>query len=265
MDFIAKDQYGIHDLLEIMKLLRSPDGCPWDRVQTHQSIRKNFLEETCEVLEAIDLENAELLKEELGDVLLQVVFHAQMEQEAGRFTFDEVCDGICKKLIHRHPHIFSDEKADTPEQVLRNWEEIKKQEKRQTTQAQALNSVPKTLPALMRGEKVQARAAKVGFDYEDAAGAMKDLRSEVDELSEAIASGRREEIWEELGDLLFSVANVARFVKVDSEQALGNATDKFIRRFTQVERLADARGIDMKESGMDVLDNLWQEAKIKDQ
>lgn len=261
MRFQKKENYGIDDLLRIMELLRSEDGCPWDRVQTHQSIRKNFIEETYEVAEAIDQDDASLLKEELGDVLLQVVFHTEMEREAGRFNFDDVCDGICRKLILRHPHIFSDTVAETPEQVLSNWEDIKKVEKKHTTQAQVLRSVPRTLPALMRSEKVQARAAKVGFDYKDVTGALKDLRSEVAELEEAIAAGGQAAMAEELGDVLFSAANVARFIDVDSEQALGAASDKFVNRFTKVEKLAEERNIDMKSSDMELLDTLWREIK----
>lgn len=264
MGFQQKDKYTIQDLLVIMELLRGPDGCPWDREQTHQSIRKNFIEETYEVAEAIDNGDTALLKEELGDVLLQVVFHTEMEREQGAFNFDEVCDGICKKLIVRHPHIFSDVQVDCTAQVLSNWEDIKKQEKRQTTQTQVLESVPRTLPALMRSEKVQHRAAKVGFDFSGVGGAMDALRSEVDELARAIDSGDGACIADELGDVLFSAANVARFVVVDSEQALTGSCDKFISRFAMVEQLAAQRNIDMKSAGMETLDNLWLEAKINE-
>lgn len=264
MGFRQKEKYSITDLLEIMRLLRSPEGCPWDREQTHRSIRKNFLEETCEVCEAIDNDDTALLQEELGDVLLQVVFHAEIEREKGTFDFESVCDGICKKLIVRHPHIFSDTVAETSDEVLRNWEEIKTREKGQTTRAEALRSVPRTLPALMRSEKVQQRAAKAGFDYSEAGEAFQDLRSEVDELAEAIEQGHPQEIAAELGDVLFSVANVARLTGIDSEQALGLSCDKFIRRFHQVEQLAFSRSIDMRRSNMDQLNTLWREAKIKD-
>ena len=264
MGFQQKKEYNIDDLLAIMELLRSPGGCPWDREQTHGSIRKNFIEETYEVAEAIDNGDTALLREELGDVLLQVVFHTEIEREQGSFTFDDVCDGVCKKLILRHPHIFSDVIADTPEEVLSNWEDIKKQEKRQTTQTQVLQSVPRTLPALMRSEKVQHRAAKVGFDYPGVQGALSDLRSEVDELSEAIRCGSPEDIAGELGDVLFSAANVARHCKLDSEQALGRSCDKFVSRFAGVEQLATQRRIDMTQADIKTLDSLWQEVKNKD-
>lgn len=261
MEFLQKSNYSIDDLLRIMQLLRSPGGCPWDKQQTHQSIRKNFIEETYEVAEAIDNNDSELLKEELGDVLLQVVFHAQMESENGTFDFNDVADGICKKLIIRHPHIFSDVVADTPQEVLRNWEDIKQKQKGQKTQSEALNSVPKTLPSLMRSEKVQHRAAKVGFDYPDWKRAFLDMRSEVEELDEAVCEGKRDLIEEELGDLLFSVVNVSRFLKVDPERALEKACDKFIARFSKVESLASQRGIEMASAGIDLLDTLWGEVK----
>jgi len=265
MGFKRKNRYTIDDLLDIMQLLRSPDGCPWDRKQTHHSIRKNFIEETYEAVEAIDNGDTELLKEELGDVLLQVVFHTQMEREQDRFDFDDVCDAVCKKLVLRHPHIFSDTVADTPEQVLKNWEDIKKEEKHQTTATQTLESVPRVLPALMRSEKVQSRAAKCGFDYPDAQWAMRDLRGEVEELVEAIDACDADAVEEELGDLLFSVVNVARFQKVDAEHSLAKACDKFTRRFAVVEQLASERGVSLDNAEIDLLNGLWQEAKIKKQ
>lgn len=264
MNSFQKANYTIDDLIRIMALLRSPEGCPWDREQTHQSIRKNLIEETYEVAEAIDLKDTALLKEELGDLLLQVVFHAQMEQEKNSFNFDDVCDGICKKLIHRHPHIFSNVKVNSSQEVLSNWDAIKKQEKNQKTVTQSLQSVPKTLPALMRSEKVQHRAAKAGFDYDHVDAAMQDLYSEVDELSQAIKSGSAEQMFSELGDVIFSAANVARFVKADSEQALTASCDKFISRFETVELLAKEQDIDLINADMDLLNNLWQEAKIKE-
>lgn len=261
MDFERKDKYSIEDLLRIMRILRSPDGCPWDKQQTHQSIRKNFIEETYEVAEAIDNRDSALLMEELGDVLLQVVFHSQMESELGVFDFGDVADGVCKKLIIRHPHIFADTIAETPQEVLRNWDDIKQSQKGQKTVSETLESVPRTLPSLMRGEKVQHRAAKSGFDYPDLWRAFSDMRSEVEELDEAARQGDSGLIEEELGDLIFSVVNVARFLGIDAEAALGKACDKFISRFAGVERLADERGIDMKSAGIESLDVLWREVK----
>lgn len=264
MAFEQKPVYDIADLLEIMALLRGENGCPWDREQDHQSIRKNFLEETYEVLEAIDNADSELLREELGDVLLQVVFHSRIEEEAGRFGFSDVCDGICKKLIERHPHIFGNTQVDDSAQVLANWEQIKQKSKGQTTAAQTLQSVPVTFPALMRSEKVQKRAAKAGFDYPDTDGAMLDLESELAELREAIAQGDHAHIVEELGDLLFSVVNVARFLKCDPEQALTDSCNKFIRRFTRTEQLALQAQLDFKTASFSELDKLWKTAKQQD-
>jgi len=258
-NFNFKDKYDITDLLEIMAILR--ERCPWDREQTHQSIRVNFLEETCEVLEAIDNGDAELLREELGDVLLQVVFHSRIEQEAGRFGFDGVADGVCKKLINRHPHIFGDIKADTADAVLRNWDEIKKTEKSQKTHTEGLMSVPNTLPALMKAAKVQKRAAKAGFDWKNIAGALDKLDEEVLELKKAILQKNDQAIFEEFGDLLFSAVNVSRFIGVEPEQSLGAATGKFIARFAGVEELAAARGIDMASASLEELDRLWDQVK----
>jgi tetrapyrrole methylase family protein/MazG family protein len=262
--FEQKGRYTVGDLAEIMRLLRSQDGCPWDREQTHASIRKNLLEEAYEAAEAIDLGDMGLLKEELGDVLLQVVFHAQMESEAGGFGLEDVADGICKKLIVRHPHVFADVVADTPAEVLRNWENIKQREKGQDTYAATLESVPKNLPALMRSEKLQQRAGKAGFRYPDWQAAFKDLASELEELREAAGSGDEAHAKEELGDLLFAAVNVARHLGVDAEEALGSSCEKFTRRFTEAEKLAAARGIDMPNAGLETLDILWGEVKYKE-
>lgn len=261
VDFQRKESYNMHDLLRIMQVLRAPGGCPWDKEQTHASIRKNFVEETYEVCEAIDNGDTALLCEELGDVLLQVVFHAQMEAEQGSFCFDDVCNGICQKLITRHPHIFGDVDAKTSDDVLRNWDAIKKSEKGQETAAQTLNGVSKALPALMRSGKVQQRAARAGFDYPDKDWALRDLHREVDELTEAVREGDAEHCEEELGDVLFSAVNVSRFLKLDAEEALGRSCEKFIARFTRVEQLAAQRGLDMKAAPVEELEKLWREAK----
>lgn len=261
VDFPFKDRYGFEDLIEIMRILRAPGGCPWDAKQTHQSIRKNFIEETYEAVEAIDAEDPVLLQEELGDVLLQVVYHAAMEEEQGTFQIMDVCDGVCKKLIHRHPHIFGDVEANTAEEVLSNWESIKQEEKGQKTAAQTLESVSKALPALMRAEKIQQRAARAGMDYESQADAFRDLQSELEELNAAVEQESRERQTEELGDLLFSVVNVSRFIGADPEEALEMACKKFVDRFAAVEQLAQQRGIEMKSAGIQKLDELWREVK----
>ncbi len=262
MEFIEKDSYTFEDLVQIVKILRAPDGCPWDKVQTHKSIRGNFIEETYEVIEAIDTDDTELLKEELGDVLLQVVFHAQMEAELNTFNIDDVADGICKKLIVRHPHIFGDVQADTPDKVLKNWDEIKMKTKSQKSQGEVMQGIARSLPALMRSTKIQQKAAKVGFDWDNADGALSKVDEELGELRAAIKYGNDGNVEEELGDLLFSVVNVSRFLTVDSEKALYNACEKFIKRFTQVEKLAKERGVDMSQSNLSELDSLWDEVKI---
>lgn len=263
MEFLRKERYCFDDLIEIVKILRSPEGCPWDREQTHKSIRANFIEETYEAIEAIDTDDTELLKEELGDVLLQVALHSEIESETNSFDINDVCDGICKKLIIRHPHVFGDVNADTTEQVLKNWDAIKMQTKSQKSQTQAMLSVSRALPSLMRSAKIQQKAAKVGFDWDSVDGALEKLFEECSELKVAIDSNDVENQKEELGDVLFSVVNVARFLKIDSEHALYDACDKFTDRFSKVETLAKERGIDMKTASLSELDSLWDEVKIQ--
>ncbi len=261
MNFEKKSKYDFYDLVEIMKILRSPDGCPWDKVQTHESIRQDFIEETYEAIEAIDTKNAALLREELGDVMLQVVFHSVMEEEVGSFDISDVIDEVSKKLIVRHPHVFADTIADTPDEVLKNWDKIKMDTKSQKTQSQVLDSVSKALPALMYSQKIQHKAAKVGFDFEKTDDALSKVSEELSELKTAINNDDTENMSEELGDLLFSVVNVARFIKVDSEKALYDATVKFTNRFKKVEELCKERSIDMAEAPISVLDSLWDEVK----
>lgn len=260
-NFEFKERYGVNDLIDIVEILRSPNGCPWDREQDHKSIRRDFLEETYEVIEAINKEDKDGLLEELGDVLLQVVFHAQIEREKGSFNLDDVADGICKKMIERHPHVFGDVSAETSEQVLDNWDVIKKQTKQQKSQTESMLSIPREFPALMRADKVQKKAAKVGFDWNSVDGAFDKVSEELNELKEAVTMGVVDNVREELGDLLFSVVNVSRFISVDSEEALTNATDKFIDRFSKVEKMAEEKGINMKETELSELDKLWDEAK----
>lgn len=261
MDFTQKSRYTMDDMLQIMRILRSPEGCPWDREQTHRSIRNCLIEETYEAAEAIDNSDSGLLQEELGDVLLQVLFHSQLEAEAGRFDFSDVVDGVAKKMVIRHPHVFGDTVVSGSDEVLSNWDAIKKRTKKQTTQTEVLQSVSKAMPALMRSAKVQHRAAKVGFDWPDVSGALDKVGEETEELKEAVASGSREDCEEELGALLFSVVNVSRFLGVEPEQALALACDKFISRFEKMERLAAERGSDIHSCGPEALDSLWKEAK----
>ena len=259
IDFEQKPSYDVTDLAEIVRILRAPGGYPWDREQDHKSIRRDLLEEAYEVAEAIDEGSPEHLKEELGDLLLQVVMHARMEQEAGRFDLDGVADGICKKLIYRHPHVFGDVAVSGTGEVLSNWEALKRKEKGQATNTDALEAVARALPALWRAEKVQKKARKAGFDWPDVSGALDKLSEELEELKTAAAEGTN--VAEELGDLLFSAVNAARFLKVDPEDALNGATDKFIGRFRKVEAQAAAQGKAMEDMGLEELDALWERAK----
>lgn len=261
VDWVSKNSYGIKDLENIVRLLRAPGGCPWDREQTHASIRRNFLEEAYEAVEAIDEADPDHLKEELGDVLLQVFLHACMEEEVGRFCLDDVADGICKKLIYRHPHVFGDTAVSGTDEVLSNWEALKRTEKHQETYTDTLKAVARSLPSLWRAEKVQKKARKAGFDWDEVGGALDKLSEEVEELRTAVAQGSN--IEEELGDLLFAAVNVSRFVRVDAEEALHAATDKFIRRFARVETLAGDQP--MTEMSLAELDKLWDEAKELEQ
>lgn len=259
VDFPKKESYDVSDLERIVAILRAPGGCPWDAEQTHESIRRNFLEEAYEAVEAIDEKSPEHLKEELGDVLLQIVLHACMEQEAGHFDLNGVADGICKKLIYRHPHVFGEVKVSGTGEVLNNWEELKRKEKGQATNTDALSAVARSLPALWRAEKVQKKARKAGFDWPDVSGALDKVGEELDELRRAV--DEQSNIEEELGDLLFAAVNVSRFVHTDPEEALSRATDKFIRRFAKVEALAKAGDRPMEEMTLEELDALWEQAK----
>ncbi len=263
IDSFKKEKYSVDDLRDIVKILREPNGCPWDAEQTHRSIRKDLLEEAYEVADAIDTDDDVALCEELGDLLLQVVFHAQIATEDESFTLDDVADGICKKLILRHPHVFGDVVAETPEEVLNNWDAIKRDEKCQKTYTDTLESVPRAFPALMRAAKVQKRASKAGFDWDNAEDAFKKLPEEIEEFKEAVALGDQGQIEEEFGDLLFAAVNVSRFYKVDAEAALASATDKFMSRFKAVEQEVLNSGRQMTELSLDELDAIWESVKHK--
>ncbi len=260
--FQFKDRYNCDDLIEIVSILRAPGGCPWDAEQSHESIRKDFIEETYEVIEAINKNNPEMLREELGDVLLQVVFHTSIEAEKGVFNFDDVADEVCKKLIIRHPHVFGDVNVSSTEEVLTNWDAIKMKTKKQNTVTETLESIPREFPALMRANKVQKKAAKAGFDWDNIEGTILKVKEEIGEVEEAIKKGNEEEITDEIGDLLFAAVNVSRFSSVEPEEALTKATDKFISRFSIVEKLAKENNTDMSKASIEELDKLWEKAKL---
>lgn len=260
IEFQRKNEYNFNDLRKIMEILRGEGGCPWDREQTHESIRNDLIEETYEVIEAIDKKDSVLLEEELGDVMLQVMFHARMSEEDGIFNIDDVCDGICKKMILRHPHIFGDVKADTSAEVLANWEKIKKKEKSRKTVTENLQSVPKMLPALMRAQKIGKKAKN--FDFASAESAFEKVSEECKEVSGAISEENYEHIKEEIGDLLFSVANLGRKLNVDCEEALNLSSDKFIDRFSKMENEIIKSGKNIENMNQKEMDEYWDMVKI---
>ncbi len=259
VDFQYMNRYGIEDLLRILEVLRGPGGCPWDREQTHRSIRRNMLEEAYEVAEAIDEDDPAHLKEELGDVLLQVVFHARMAQEAGLFSFNDVVDGICKKLVFRHPHVFGTADARDSDMALVAWEAQKREEKGLETVGDTLDAVARSLPALMRAEKIQDKAQKAGFDWDTVGPVLDKISEEAQELRQAVLE--QSNVEEELGDLLFVTAKAGRFLGLDSELALHAACEKFIRRFRLVESLADKP---LTQLDVPALEALWRQAKAQE-
>ena len=251
--------YTFDDLVTVVELLRSEGGCPWDMEQTHKSIRNDFIEETYEVIEAIDTEDPVLLREELGDVLLQVVFHARIEQENDVFGMAEVSNDICAKLIHRHPHVFGTLEVENSAEVLKNWEAIKGEEKQRVTMTDKLRAIPPMYPALMRAQKVGKKASC--FDFGSAEEVYAKLDEEIAEVKAAAASGDQDAVAEELGDLLLTVTSLARKLGVKSEEALFHATNKFIDRFEKVENAVIEAGKDMESLTMAELDAIWDGIK----
>lgn len=256
LDFLCKESYDLRDFVALVSYLRSPNGCSWDQVQTHESIRRNFLEETYEACEAIDAGDLVHMREELGDVLMQVLFHTDIEREAGHFDIDDVADAACKKLVYRHPHVFRRDEPDAPD-----WDTMKQRERAQTTTAEAMDSVARSLPALWRCDKIQAKAAKTGFEWPDVHAALDKVDEEMRELRAAVASGDTEAIGDELGDLLFAAVKVARFAGIDPEQAAHAACEKFIRRFSAMETAAANDGTALEQCTLEQMLSLWQQAK----
>jgi len=260
---MVEDLKGVRRLVEVMRRLRAPGGCPWDREQTLQTLKPCLLEETYELLDAMDKDDLALHAEELGDVLLQVVFQCAIREEEGRFTFDDVAASLADKLIRRHPHVFADAAMPSTGDVLRNWEAIKQGEKGEAARRSALDGVPAVLPALLKAQRVQAKASRVGFDWKESSGAMEKIHEELGELSEAVAGGDAARVTDEMGDVLFAMVNYCRFIHVDAESALAGATQKFAARFREVERCAQERGMEMRNCTLAELDALWDEAKVK--
>jgi len=245
-------------LLKIMSRLRAPGGCPWDREQTHQSIRHHLIEEAYEALDALDARQMDDFKSELGDLLLQIVFHAQMAEEAGRFHFDDVAKSIADKLVRRHPHVFGNKKVRDSAGVLRQWEAIKKTEKNTMS---VLAEVPRSLPALLKADKIQRKVARVGFDWKHVNDVMAKVEEELRELKGAMASGSRQQFEEELGDLLFAAVNLARYEDLQAEDLLNRTIRKFVKRFQHVEHAVHRCGRKLEDCSLEELDALWESAK----
>lgn len=260
-----KQEYSFQDLLSIVEKLRGKDGCPWDKEQTHESLKNCMLEEAYEVIDAINeyqqTKENENLCEELGDVLLQVVMHSCIAKEEDRFTIEDVVNGISEKMVRRHPHVFGNIKVENSGQVISNWEEIKQKEKNQTTISEGMKKIPKVMPATIRAEKVQKKAAKIGFDFKNYNEALKKVYEELEELEQARKQQENAKIEEEFGDLLFSIVNLSRFLRINAENSLTNATDKFINRFVDIEIIARGKGRQLTSMSIEELNNLWEYVK----
>lgn len=251
----------IDRLRQVMRRLRAPDGCPWDRKQTIESMRGDLIEETYEVVDAMDSGDRTALCEELGDLLLQVVFQSQIAEEEGAFTFDDVAKGIADKLVRRHPHVFGDVQADTPDEVIKNWEKIKKTEKGGDAPRSLVDGIPRHLPALSKAHLVQKRVAKVGFEWDEISGVVDKLDEELAEVKEAMAQKDADAIREELGDLLFSTVNLSRYLGHESEEVLNENISKFMRRFQGVEKRVHEDGRELEHCSIDELEDVWQAVK----
>ncbi len=262
-------KHPLDPLVDVMARLRGESGCPWDREQDHRSLKEYLIEEAYEVLDAIDAEDDANLVEELGDVLLQVVFHSQIASEEGRFGIDDVVAAITRKLIDRHPHVFGDAHAPDAQTVLANWDQMKRAEKAaasgDSNSAQSLmDGIPKGMPSLLYAREVQKRAAKVGFEWSDVKGALEKVAEEAAEIADLEREQDRDRLEEEWGDLLFSMVNVARYLDIESEGALRRASSKFVDRFRYIERQAAARGVALESLTLEQMDSLWNEAKEKE-
>lgn len=260
MNFLFKERYNFNDLMQIVTILRSPEGCEWDMKQDHHSVRSDLIEETYEVLDAIDRDDKVALQEELGDLLLQVVFHTEMEKEVAGFDMDDVTDGICKKLIERHPHVFGNVQVSCEEQILFNWDEIKKASRGQKSQTDAMLSVPRCFPSLLRASKLRSKAAKAHYDTVTPQQAADELQSVLNEIKEKAANGNDASNFDVCGKLLFSAVKFACASGVDSEHSLAVACDNFIDEFSRTERLANSRNVDLKTSDCAQVEALRAEA-----
>ncbi|MDD3173106.1 MAG: nucleoside triphosphate pyrophosphohydrolase [Herbinix sp.] len=254
--------YSFEDFMNIIRKLRSKEGCPWDREQTHESLKTCLIEECYETIEAIDNKDNENLCEELGDILLQVTLHSAIAEETQEFSIDDVITAETEKMIRRHPHVFGDTVINNSEGVVKNWEEIKKMEKKANNIVEEILEVPKAFPATIRAEKIQKKASKAGMDFEGYEQVFKKVYEELQELRESIENGDKREIEEEYGDVLFTIVNLSRFLQLNAENSLTNATNKFINRFVDVFALAESRGKNLCELSPMEQDVLWREVKL---
>ncbi len=255
-------KYTFFDFVKIIEILRSPNGCAWDRKQNHDTMKNALIEECYEVLDAIDRYDIDNMVEELGDVLLQVVFHAQIGSEDGYFNIDDIVQAVSEKMVKRHPHVFGDMNIDDADEVLKNWDKIKREEKNQEFQSDVMSDLPKLMPTLLRAEKIQKLAAKLGFDWDDSKGAMLKLREEIDEVNHELQAGNKDELAKEIGDVIFSIVNVARMEKINPEIALESTNRKFIERFRFIEQELKTQNKNMSDMDLEQLDLLWEKAKV---
>ena len=252
---------SLSKLIKITETLMGDDGCPWDKVQTRESLKPYLVEETYEVLEALDENDPEKIKDELGDLLYQILFHSKISSLKGEFDFRDVIDNLSEKMVRRHPHVFEERKLNTPDQVIRQWEEIKKKENNKANQKSILDSVPINLPSLLRAQKLQKKAAKEGFDWKQINDVFDKLDEEIKEFKEAVLKKKNPDIQSEIGDIIFVITNIAKFYKVDAEEALRSTNNKFIKRFQYIEQKIEEKGKTLKDCPLEEMERYWQEAK----
>ena len=250
-------------LIEIVDTLMGENGCPWDNVQTRESLKPYLVEETYEVLEALDTNDPDQIKDELGDLLYQILFHSKISSKNNEFDIKDVLDNLKEKMVRRHPHVFKEGQINTPDQVIERWEEIKKEEKTHSNHPSILDSVPKQLPSLLKAQKLQKKAAKEGFDWDEISDVFDKLDEEISEFKSAVLEGKGTDIQSELGDILFVLVNIAKFKKIDAEEALRSTNNKFIKRFQHIEKEVAKQGKTLKETSLEDMERHWQNAKKK--
>ena len=254
---------SLSKLIKITDTLMGEDGCPWDKVQTRESLKPYLVEETYEVLDALDANDPEKIKDELGDLLYQILFHSKISSLTGEFDFRDVIDNLSEKMVRRHPHVFKEGELNTPDQVVKQWEEIKRNEKNQANQKSILDNIPKNLPSLLRAQKLQKKAAKEGFDWDQINDVFDKLDEEIGEFKEAVLKKKSADIQNEIGDIIFVITNIAKCYKIDAEEALRSTNNKFIKRFQYIEQKIEAKGKTLKDSPLEEMERYWQEAKNK--